>query len=332
MKKLKTLLALLCAAALLSPLGAVCFAEEAEDAPLDYSLAENWVYYETDAEREVDVFLVCPVVDTKSATNAFDLNEKLKKRFVSALESERGLYEETGRIFSPYYRQMSINAYLLPEEQHAIARQIAYRDVAAAFRWYLEHENAGRGIILAGFSQGGDMCQELTKEFFADEEAREQLIAVYSIGWCLKGEDAAQYPQLRLAEGETDTGVVICYDCEDGTVSGTIVIPEGEKVLSINPLNWRTDDTPADKSLNRGALFSGEDAPVEGFCGAVIGERGQLIVTDIDASDYPPGLAVFPEGALHLYDITFFYTNVKDNVAVRTAAWAAQHEELPAAA
>ena len=75
-----------------------------------------------------------------------------------------------------------------------------------------------------------------------------------------------------------------------------------------------------------------EDAPVEGFCGAVIGERGQLIVADIDASDYPPGLAVFPEGALHLYDITFFYTNLKDNVAVRTAAWAAHPVELPAAA
>ena len=49
-------------------------------------------------------------------------------------------------------------------------------------------------------------------------------------------------------------------------------------------------------------------------------------MTDINAADYPPGLDVFPEGAYHLYDYMFFFTNLKENVAARTAAWSAGQE------
>ena len=72
--------------------------------------------------------------------------------------------------------------------------------------------------------------------------------------------------------------------------------------------------------------------PIPELCGAYIGERGELIVTDVTASDYPPGLDVFPEGAYHLYDYMFFFTNLKENVAMRTAAWSAQHNLYGAAA
>ena len=58
-----------------------------------------------------------------------------------------------------------------------------------------------------------------------------------------------------------------------------------------------------------------------GLCGAWIGERGELVVTDVTAEEYPAGLDVFPDGAYHLYDYQFFFTNLKENVADRTAAW-----------
>ncbi|MBO4872194.1 MAG: DUF3089 domain-containing protein, partial [Lachnospiraceae bacterium] len=234
---------------------------------LDYSAAENWAYFEPGEDRDVDVFLICPTVDTKSETNTFDLNDKIKGKFIYALDLERGIFEETGRLFSPYYRQMSINAYTLPEAEREKAKEIAYADVSAAFRWYLDHENNGRGIILAGFSQGGEMCLELMKEYFGGDSAeakalREQLIAVYSIGWMVTEEMTAEYPQIVPAFGETDTGTVICFDCEDGNVQETIIIPAGMKALSVNPLNWKTDSTPADRSLNHGAVFEAGGEPV----------------------------------------------------------------------
>ena len=223
MRKLSLLSALLCAAALLLSLCPASLAAETE--VLDYALPENWAYYDLGEDKPVDVFLICPTVDTRSPTNTFDLNEKIKGRFVGVLDGEKGIYEETGRLFSPYYRQMSINAYRLSEEERAPFREIAYSDISAAFRWYLENENDERGIILAGFSQGADMCLQLMKDYFSDEQLLDQLVFVYAIGWHLSQEMTEQYPQIVAARSETDTGVVISYDCEDGSLTGTIVNP-----------------------------------------------------------------------------------------------------------
>ena len=295
--------------------------------PLDYGDPAMWPYFAMGDHRDADVFLICPTVDTRSETNSFDLNDKLKARFISTLDGLKGLFDETGRLYSPYYRQMSVPACGLSADAQEKALAIAYRDVSDAFRWYLEHENNGRPLILAGFSQGAMMCQELLKEFFDNSRLMDRLIAVYCIGWRITREMTEQYPQIVPASGETDTGSVICFDCEDGSLSGTYVIPEGTVSLSINPLNWRTDGTPADRSLNLGAVLQTGAEPVPGFCGAYIGSRGELVVTGIDASDYPPGLSVFPSGAYHIYDCMFFFTNIKENVALRTQVYLAAEKQ-----
>ena len=294
--------------------------------PLDYADLQNWAYYGLGEDRPVDVFLICPTVDIESETNSPEINDKLRESFAYALDLEKGIYEETGRLFSPYYRQMSINAYRLPEEEFGQAESIAYGDISDAFRWYLDNENDGRGLILAGFSQGSEMCLKLLEEYFGTESAevealRGQLITVYAIGWRVTEEMTEQYPQIVPASGEDDIGTVVAFDCEDGTLTGTIVIPEGVRTMSINPLNWKTDDTPADKILNKGAVMGTGAEPVPGLCGAYIGRRGELVVTDIEKEDYPPGLDIFPAGAYHVYDYLFFFTNLKENLATRAQAW-----------
>ena len=325
MKRCREALALLLALTML--LSATAFAAETPAGEkLDYGDGANWAYFALGEDTGVDVFLICPTVDTRSETNSFDLNDKLKGRFVSALDMEKGIYEEAGRLYSPYYRQMSINAYRLSREEQAQAEAVAYADVSDAFRWYLDHENGGRGLILAGFSQGSQMCLELMKEYFGGEGAeaaalREKLVAVYALGWTVTEEMTEAYPQIVPAAGETDTGTVVAFDCEDGSLTETMIIPAGTKALSINPLNWRTDGAGADKSLNLGAVMGAGAEPVEALCGAYIGERGELVVTEVRASDYPPGLDIFPEGSYHLYDYQFFFMNLKENVAARTAAW-----------
>ena len=303
-----------------------CSSSGKKEKPLDYGDSSNWAYFESDADRPVDVFIICPTLYTLSETNSIDLNDKLKGRFINALDMERGIFEETGRLYSPYYRQMSINAYALEETERQKAKDLAYVDIEESFRWYLENVNDGRPIILAGFSQGGEMCLELMKEFYGGdgEEAkalRERLIAVYAIGWTVTEEMVKEYPQIVPATGETDTGVVISFDCEDGNLTGTIIIPEGVKAISINPLNWKTDSTPADKSLNKGAVLGTGAEPIPELCGGYIGERGEIVVPDVTPEDFPPVLDIFPEGAYHLYDYMFYFTNLKDNVADRTAAW-----------
>ena len=311
------LLLLLCAALALTP---VC--GMGEGVP-DYSLPENWAYYAIGEEKDADLFLICPTVDMQNEYNMSMDDKETKASFLGALNMERGIYEDTARLYAPYYRQAAMKVYSMEPYEREPWLALAYEDISAAFDWYLAHENAGRPIVLAGFSQGADMCYRLLEEYFGDEALYRQLIAVYAIGWPCTEEMTAQYPQIVSATGEYDLGVVVSFDCEAPEVTQTLITPAETRALTINPLNWKTDGTPADRSENLGACFtnySGEIVREEaGLCGCYIDERrGVVKVPDVDPADYPPIVPGLPEGAYHIYDYQFFFRNLQKNVADRT--------------
>ena len=289
---------------------------------VDYSQVENWAYYAEGEGKEADLFLICPTVDMGKNEN-YNMSMEdaaTKESFVGALNMERGIYEDSAIMYAPYYRQMTFPVYSMTEEEMQPYLEIAYRDVAAAFEYYFEHCNNGRPIILAGFSQGSQLLLMLMKEYFDDPKYSDKLVAAYCIGWRVTEEDVAQYPQLKMARGEDDTGVIISFNSEAEGVEESLIVPNGGKTLGINPLNWKTDSTPADKSLNKGACFtrySGEiKKEIAQLTGAYLDEeRGTLRVTDVVPSDY--GNSLFPEGVYHLYDYQFFFRNLQENVAVR---------------
>lgn len=310
--------------------------------PMDYSLSENWLYDGAYPENPVDVFIIAPTVDTKSETNSA-MTDGYKKIFRNAMNQQQALYAKTARIFAPYYRQAPMKTYEM--EESPAKEQLfknAYTDVSAAFKYYLENKNDGRPLILAGFSQGGDMCYRLLEEYYGGDSERanalrDNLIAVYAIGWSMTEDMIKKYPQIVPAKGETDTGVVVSFDCENGKVTDSIIVPAGTKAISINPLNWRTDSKKADRSLNKGSVTqdskTGAITSVEaGKCGAYIDPvRGTLIVTDISAADYPPVLSVFSDGCYHLYDNFLFFVNLQENIQKRTDSFLKKKAEKDAA-
>ena len=107
------------------------------------------------------------------------------------------------------------------------------------------------------------------------------------------------------------------------------------KALSINPLNWKTDSTVAPKELNLGYVvtdtYGNVKEEVPAFCGAYIDEKtGILVATGIDdpAKYAVKGIGILPDGSFHLYDLTFFYNNLKQNMAKRIAAFLGEEVEL----
>lgn len=296
----------------------------------DYSGAENWAYLETDKTAAADVFFICPTVygGGEGDENMPLSDGEARESFLGATNMEKGIYDAESRFFAPYYRQAGLSVYELPAEEREPYLALAYEDVRAAFDYYLEHYNEGRPIIVAGFSQGADMCLRLLKDRFADEEVNRLLVACYAIGWSITEEEIAEYPHLRFATGEDDTGVIISFNSEAESVTDSILIPEGTRTLAINPLNWRTDSTPAGKETNLGACFTNYSGDIVSeipqLTGAYIDPvRGALKVTDVTPEEYPPGLSIFPEGVYHLYDYQFFYRNLQQNVAVRLDAYLA---------
>ena len=299
-------------------------AAAAEAAP-DYSDAANWAYLETEnTDKTADVFFICPSVygGSDDACNMSLSDADTKESFVGAINMEKGIYDADSRFFAPYYRQIGLNVYDMPEADREPYLETAYADVRDAFLYYMDNYNEGRPIVLAGFSQGADMCLRLMKDLFDDEALTDQLVACYAIGWRITEEDMAEYPQLKMAAGESDTGVIVSFNSEAEDITDSLVIPEGTKTFAINPLNWKTDSTPADKSQNLGACFtdySGEiTSEIPELTGAYIDEtRGALKVPDVSPEDYPAGLSIFTDGVYHLYDYQFFYRNLQDNVQTR---------------
>lgn len=303
-------------------------AAAAEEAAPDYARAENWVWQGLGEDRPADLFLLCPTVDMRDETNLSLGDEQTKAAFRGALDMERGLYEDTARLFAPYYRQAAMKAYALPEDEREAALAFAYRDVSAAFARYLAAENHGRPIILAGFSQGADMCYRLLAEHFADGALRDRLVAVYAIGWPCTEELVRRHPQIRPAQGADDTGVVVTFDCEAPGVDSTFICPAGIRAHAINPLNWRTDAVPADREENLGACFPDRSGAIQreipALCGAQLDlPRGVVKVPDIAPADYPPFVPGLPEGAYHVYDYQFFFRNLRQNIQLRTSRFLA---------
>ena len=295
---------------------------------VDYAQEENWAWLGIGQDKAADVFLVCPTVDMKDEFNMSMTDEATKANFLGALNMERGIYEDSARLFAPYYRQAAMKVYSLTQQEREPYMALAYRDVSDAFSYYLENLNQGRPIILAGFSQGADMCYRLMEEYFGEEALSDRLVAVYAIGWPLTQEMTEKYPQLKPAQSADDLGTVISFECEAEEVTDSFIIPQDMKALSINPLNWKTDATPASKEENLGACFTDYSGSIVmdagALCGGYLDEaRGVLKVTDVSPSDYPAIVPGLPEGAYHIYDYQFFFRNLQENVTLRVDAYQA---------
>ncbi len=116
-------------------------------------------------------------------------------------------------------------------------------------------------------------------------------------------------------------GVVVSWNTQAPGATGSPVLRPG--AICINPLNWVTDETPADKSRNLGAVFF-EDLTgvmkrdVPHYTGARIDAKtGALVAVPPEKLE----LGQFPKGVLHKYDYAFWYRNLERNVRDRIEAF-----------
>lgn len=321
---------------LLLVLAAFCSLASAQEP--DYADTGSWAYWRVGENKPADLFIVCPTVDLGMGgnKNMSLADNEAKKNFYGALNMERGIYEQHYRMYAPYYRQAVLADYDLPANEAEPYFNLAYKDVRAAFVYYMQHENNGRPFVLAGFSQGAEMCLRLLKEFGNDDFVKNSMVACYAIGWRFTPQEAEQYPYIRPAQSAGDLGTVIMFNSEAPEVTASLMVPQGAKSFCINPLNWRTDEKAAAKTLNAGACFTDYSGSivreVPQFTGCYIDSvRGTLKVTDVDKKEFVPGLPLFSEGVYHIYDYQFFYRNLQQNVNLRIKTFMEERQEENAA-
>lgn len=146
-------------------------------------------------------------------------------------------------VIAPLYHQFTFDA-IIKLDHEAFDR--VYRKVAdeacEAFDYYMEKVNNGRPFILAGFSQGAMLTLDVLKHMTDDQFQR--MIACYTQGYRITADDL-KHPHIQEAEGETDKGVVISFNTVQNTQAMWPFVTEGAAAC-INPVNWRTDETPAE--------------------------------------------------------------------------------------
>ena len=264
--------------------------------PTDYAQAKNW---ETlpNASQSVDVFFVYPTTYTASSTLGPvwtpGWNQTLAQAYddtgiKTQITSKTGVFAAAGtNLYVPYFQQASgldvLNALLFsntPQNANAAnaAMQVAYRDVANAFDYYLSHFNKDmngnpRPFILAGHSQGSNLLLMLLEDKFSDPALRKQLVAAYVIGWSITSDDMNSYPASLGQVGicgrpsTRQTGCIVTYNTQayagDWTMDpGTPKVGMVQKnAYSVNPLTWvasgpgEMEATGAPASANMGAVF-----------------------------------------------------------------------------
>ncbi|MBP5531549.1 MAG: DUF3089 domain-containing protein, partial [Lentisphaeria bacterium] len=242
-----------------------------------YGDASNWVICEAEKPNtDYDVFYVYPTLfaDKKRPRMNWRDNPKLRAKTVAFATAQTGIFGDKARVFAPFVRQLDYTrclSELRPGRDWRISRWLdpGFHDTWAAFQYYLEHLNRGRPYILIGHSQGAmDIYSMMLR---TREVAVERgFVAAYLPGLPRLSEEQIASDRLTAATGETDLGVVIVWNTQAPGVDNPFFT--GNKTYCINPLNWRTDATSADKTENLGAFFydyrDGSTHTVPNFCGA----------------------------------------------------------------
>jgi hypothetical protein len=250
-------------------------------------------------------------------------------------------YADSTNVFVPYYRQSGLRyAGEVIKKTGSFDNALLglpYEDLTAALDYYFENCNGGRPFIIAGHSQGSAMALLLLKKYFKEHpDYYERMVAAYTIGYSVTDEYLEANPHLKFAAGESDTGVIIAWNTEgpknvETNAHNVVVLPH---TRSINPLNWKLDETYAPASMNLGSIIedekTGETSIGDAGADAQINLARGVVVTNAKGDPVPEDVAkvaaeFFGPDGRHGNDYTYFYNNIKDNVAKRIAAYKAGH-------
>lgn len=305
---------------------------------------------------DADVFFVHPTTwfDRKQWNARFEAGVAQEIVDEISMGTQASVFNACCRIFAPRYRQAMLGAFYAEPAEAQAAFEMAYGDVERAFEVFL-NENPERPFVIAGHSQGSMHAMRLLEtRIQKDPELLGRLVVAYLPGVAIPEEWYLRH-QMPACKEPSETGCIAAWDTyrAGAEVRGHEPVYHwyGQQLLRVdakktrqctNPITWHTaarasspgDHLGAVAGINTGAHFSfsqllfaqaplgikitGLSAPqplVTASCDQA------LRVPDLNALDYPV-LETQP-GNYHLLDYELFWQDIRENVALRLAAWKA---------
>jgi Protein of unknown function (DUF3089) len=290
-----------------------------------------------EAQAPADVFFIHPTTYLKNDVwnAAYDTGGAYDSPVVLGQIS---IFNGCCRLYAPHYRQASLHGL----KTSPAAVQLAYGDVASAFRYYLAHENHGRPFIIAAHSQGAYLAVELLQREILPTRLRSQLVAAYVLGTYVPSNFGVQ--GLAPCDSARQTGCIVGWNTSQTGRTGALIQVRNAgywwmgaerksgalPAVCINPLTWTENDAAA-AAANPGSLgfpeppYPQRAARLEPLWPHLTGAVCKDKLLDVDVpmkapTGYHDSLALL-FGSYHRNDFGLFYAAIRKNAMDRVAAF-----------
>ncbi len=192
----------------------------------------------------VDCFYVYPTISRDPEGNS-DATPGLEETEI--VRQQLTHFAGACRLFAPVYRQVTLTALRKLRVGHQVEtnREMAYADVQAAWRHYLATDNAGRGVVLIGHSQGAGILARLIAAEIDGNPEQGRLVSAILPGADIEVPQNASvggsFTAMPLCASATSIGCVIAWSAfraETPPPAGTLfgrAATTGAKVACVNP-------------------------------------------------------------------------------------------------
>ena len=202
---------------------------------------EKWT---SNPNAPVDCFYVYPTVSSDPTPNS-DMNAGPEE--MAVIRSQFARFGSVCRVYAPLYRQVTLTALRsgIAGKPMAVDRVLSYSDVVDAWKYYLEHDNKGRGVVLIGHSQGAGVLTQLIRNEIDGKPAQSRIVSALLLGTNVpvpKGKDVGgAFQNLPLCRSANQVGCVIAYASFRSTVpppsNSRFARVQGENLMAacVNP-------------------------------------------------------------------------------------------------
>jgi hypothetical protein len=174
---------------------------------------EDWT---GDPNAPIDCFYVYPTVST-DPTPFSDMKADPAEFEVVRLQFAR--FGSVCRRYAPLYRQVTLvglrTAIAGGGGGAALSNGPQYNDVRDAWRYYLEHDNRGRGVVLIGHSQGSFILAELIRQEIDGKPIQSRLVSAILLGATLSvpnGKDVGgSFQHVPLCRKPSEVNCLVTY-------------------------------------------------------------------------------------------------------------------------
>jgi len=166
-------------------------------------------------DPKIDCFYVYPTVSRDRRGNSDMIPGPGE---IGVVKAQFARFAEDCKLYAPLYRQVTltgVRAARSGDQSMAGDPRLAYQDVASAWKYYLAHDNNGRGVVLIGHSQGASILTQLITNEIDGKPAQQKLVSAILLGTRLSVPAGSQvggaFEHIPLCTAASQTGCVIAY-------------------------------------------------------------------------------------------------------------------------